>query len=63
MVRERRLEAELSQEALAQAARFHPIYASPLERGLRAPNLPAVQRLARALGTSMASLVAEAEQP
>lgn len=61
MVRRRRVAAGLSQEAFAAAARLHPTYISLLERGLRNPSLTSIQKLARALAVTMASLVAEAE--
>ncbi len=61
MVRRRRVARGLSQESLAYAARLHPTYISLLERGLRNPSLTSIQKVARALGISMAALVSEAE--
>lgn len=60
-VRRRRVAAGLSQEALASAAGVHPTYVSLLERGLRDPRLTSIQKVARALGSSAAVLVREAE--
>ena len=61
IVRRRRQHAGVSQEALAEGAGLHRTYISLLERGLRNPSLTVVSKLARALGTSMTSLVAELE--
>jgi transcriptional regulator with XRE-family HTH domain len=60
-VRRRRVAAGLSQEALAGVARVHPTYISLLERGLRDPKLSSMQKLAHALGISVAELASEAE--
>jgi transcriptional regulator with XRE-family HTH domain len=62
-VRKRPTAAELSQEALADAARVHPTYVSLLERGLRDPKLSSIAKIARALGVSASVLVGEAERP
>ena len=59
VVRRRREEAGLSQEALADAARLHRTYISLLERGQRQPQLETIRALARGLGTTMAELVGE----
>ena len=61
LVRKRRNAAALSQEALADKAGLHPTYISMLERGIRMPSLGVVERLARALGSTMASLMGELE--
>ena len=61
VVRRRREEAGLSQEALAEAAGLHRTYISLLERGQRQPQLETIRALARGLGTTMAGLVAELE--
>ena len=42
-------------------ARLHRTYISLLERGLRMPSILVVQQLAKALDTSMASLMGELE--
>lgn len=61
LVRRRREAAFLTQEALADRAGLHPTYISMLERGLRMPSLQVVKKLAKGLGTTMASLVTELE--
>lgn len=61
VLRELRLERELSQEALAEAAGCHVNHVSYLERGLRSPNLLVVFDLARALQLSTAELVDRVE--
>ncbi len=61
-VRERRLEAGLSQESLARAAKLHATHISLIERGLRDLRLTSIAKLARALKTSPADLVSEAER-
>jgi transcriptional regulator with XRE-family HTH domain len=60
-VRALREERGLSQERLAEAADVDDTYISGLERGLRNPTLLTIDRIARALGVSMATVVAEAE--
>ena len=62
VVRARRHAAGLSQEALAVAAGLDRTYISMLERGERTPSLGTVLLLARALGTSMTSLVSATER-
>jgi transcriptional regulator with XRE-family HTH domain len=61
-LRRRREASGLSQEALASAAHLHRNYIGLLERGQRMPSLLVIQRLAKALGTSMADLVGELER-
>jgi transcriptional regulator with XRE-family HTH domain len=61
LVRARREAAGLSQERLADDAGLHRTYISLLERGLRMPSIGVVRKLARALDTTMASLMAELE--
>ena len=51
-----------SQESLARAAKVHPTYISLIERGLRDPRLTSIAKLAKALKTSPADLVLEAER-
>ena len=48
-VKQIRLEKELTQEALAEAAGVHPTFISNIERGYRVPTLPTIIRLAVAL--------------
>lgn len=61
IIRWRRRQAGLSQEALAEKAGLHRTYVSLLERGGRTPTLIVVRRLAEALETTMVSLVSELE--
>jgi transcriptional regulator with XRE-family HTH domain len=62
LIRKRRQAAGISQEALADRARLHRTYISLLERGLRMPSILVVQQLAKALDTTMTSLIAELER-
>lgn len=61
-IRRRRVEAGLSQENLAAAAKVHPTYVSLIERGLRDPKLTSIRKLAKALGTDASSLIEDAER-
>lgn len=54
--------AGLSQEALAEAAGIHFTTVSLLEHGKRAPTIVTVEKLAVALGTTMAALITELEK-
>jgi transcriptional regulator with XRE-family HTH domain len=63
VLRRRRQEAGLSQEALAEQAKLHRNYVGLLERGLRMPTILVVQQLAKGLGTNMTELLAEVERP
>jgi transcriptional regulator with XRE-family HTH domain len=62
VVRRRRERNGLSQEALAEEAGLHRTYISLLERGLRMPSILVVQKLAKALRTTMVSLIGELER-
>jgi len=46
-----------SQEEFADRAGLHRTYVSAVERGVRNPTLTVLERLAKALGVSMAELV------
>lgn len=48
-VRTRRVELDLSQEALAERAELHRTYVADIERGARNVSLVNVEKLARAL--------------
>jgi transcriptional regulator with XRE-family HTH domain len=61
IIRSRRTEIGLGQEALADKAGLHRTHVSLLERGKRMPTLEVVRKLAAALETSMASLMTELE--
>lgn len=63
IIRRRRSELGLGQEALADKAHLHRTHVSLLERGKRMPSLQVIKKLAAALETTMASLVAELEEP
>jgi len=56
-LRETRLRAGISQEALADAAGLHRTYVSSIERGERNVSLLNIERLAKALRVSMADLM------
>lgn len=56
-----RQKAEVSQEALAFEAGYHPKYVSILERGLSSPSLTAMLRLARVLKVPAWELVRSTE--
>lgn len=56
-IREARLAAELTQEALAERAGLHPTFISNVERGYRVPSVPTLLRLAVALGVEPGSIV------
>lgn len=53
-----RHDQRLSQEELADRAGLHRTYVSGVERGVRNPTLTVIDRLARALGVTVAVLVA-----
>lgn len=53
-----RLEKELTQEKVAEAADLHPNYISSVERGERNISICNIERIAIALGVSMSELVA-----
>lgn len=49
---------ELTQEKVAEAANLHPNYVSSAERGERNISICNIDRIARALGVTMAELIA-----
>jgi transcriptional regulator with XRE-family HTH domain len=53
--------ANLSQEELASQAQLHRNYVGLLERGERTPTILIVERLAKALGTTMSKLLRQVE--
>ena len=63
VIRKRREATGVSQEALADRAGLHRTYISLLERGLRNPSLTVIAKLAKALGTTITSIVSELESP
>lgn len=60
VVRRHRLEAGLTQEALAESAKLHPTYISMVERGIRNPTLDAAAKISAALKVPLPELIAEA---
>lgn len=48
---------ELTQEKVAEAAELHPNYISSVERGERNISIRNIERIANALGVTMAELV------
>ena len=61
VVLRRRLEAQLTQEKLADTAGVHRNHLSLLERGKHMPNLAMVHNLAVTFGVSMTTLMSEVE--
>lgn len=56
-LRETRARVGVSQEKLAELAKLHRTYVSSVERGKRNISLLNIERLARALGVSLAELM------
>jgi transcriptional regulator with XRE-family HTH domain len=61
-VRQMRLEAEMSQEELAEAAGTDLTQVGGVERGVRNPSYTTLLRLAGALGTSVGALTTLADR-
>ncbi len=61
-IRRARVERELSQEALADAAGVHVTHLGGVERGVRNPNYATIVKLARALGVEPGVLVTAADE-
>lgn len=61
VIRERRLQRGLSQEALAEAAGLHRNYVGLVERGQHSPSLAALAAIAGALGLKVSELMRLAE--
>jgi transcriptional regulator with XRE-family HTH domain len=61
-VRQLRLEAEMSQEQLAEAAGTDLTQVGGVERGVRNPSYTTLLRLAGALGTSVGTLTTLADR-
>lgn len=62
LVRRLRLEKDLSQERLAELCGMHRNYVGAVERAERTPSIVAADKLARALGTTMAGMFSELER-
>ena len=58
-VRDKRKEAGLTQERLAERADLSTIFISRIERGVESPTLDNLVKIARALGVRVRDLVAE----
>lgn len=62
VIRERRLERDLSQEDLADLCCLHRTYISDIELGKRNVSLTNIDKVAAALGISLSGLFAKMEQ-
>lgn len=62
VVRERRRALGMSQEDLGFHSGLHRTYISEIERGLKSPSLRAIAAIAKALNTSVSSLILETEK-
>ncbi len=62
-LREVREKVGISQEKLAELAGLHRTYVSSVERGKRNISLQNIEKLALALGTSMAVLMPDSPAP
>ncbi|MFL9933586.1 helix-turn-helix transcriptional regulator [Paraburkholderia sp. RL18-103-BIB-C] len=61
-VRKARERLQMSQEALADASGLHRTYVGSVERGERNISIDNIERLAKALGVSPASLLEKPEE-
>src|SRR5258708_35252013 len=61
-VKRRRTGLGMSQEQLAERADLHRTYVSDVEGGKRNPSLASIGRLAKALGTSLATVFSSVER-
>jgi len=62
VVQKHREAKKFSRAALAEKAGLHQTYIGLLERGQRSPNLDTAKAIAKALGASLAKLIAESER-
>jgi transcriptional regulator with XRE-family HTH domain len=62
VVRRHRKASGLSQEILAEKAEIHHTHVGLIERGERNPSLDVAHRVARALGLTLSTMIAEAEK-
>lgn len=62
-LKELRRRAKISQEELGSRAGLHWTYLSDLERGRQSPTLDVVNRVARALGVTLAEFFSPFNQP
>ena len=56
-----RLSLEMTQERLAERAELHPNYISSVERAERNISIRNIERIAKALGVTMAEMVSQPE--
>lgn len=62
-IKELRERQDCTQEELASRAGLHSTYLSDLERGQQTPTVDLVNRLARALGVTLAEFFAPLDEP
>ena len=62
MVRHLRLERGYSQEEFAFRVKLHQTYVSSIERGERNVTIGTADRIAKALGTTLSSMLSELER-
>ncbi|MDF1860405.1 MAG: helix-turn-helix transcriptional regulator [Verrucomicrobiales bacterium] len=62
VVRKRRVDSGLSQEALSEKANLHATYIGLIERGKRNPTIEAAEQIAAAFGVRLSILISEAEK-
>ncbi|KUK76666.1 MAG: hypothetical protein XD93_0781 [candidate division WS6 bacterium 34_10] len=62
VIREHRLEKNLSQEDLADKTKLHRTYISSVERGKRNISIKNLERISSAIGISLSKLLEEAEK-
>ena len=62
LVRQLRLERGLSQERLAELCGLHRNYIGAIERAERTPSIVTADKLAKALGTTLAGMFSQVEQ-
>ena len=62
LLRQRRLQEGLSQERLGELSGLHRNYIGAVERAERTPSIVAADKLAQALGTTLAHLFEELER-
>jgi transcriptional regulator with XRE-family HTH domain len=62
VIREHRLEKDLSQEDLADKTKLHRTYISSVERGKRNISIKNLERISSAIGISLSKLLEEAER-
>jgi transcriptional regulator with XRE-family HTH domain len=58
-IRQRRVQAGLSQEKLAEKADLHPVYIGKVERGEQWISLHALLRVAKAVGVKASDLISK----